>query len=42
LNTTTPLFDASGEPNDERARFQLETVAQEVMQFVGWKLAAKK
>ena len=38
LNTTTPLFDASGEPSDERARFQLETVAQEVMQFVGWKL----
>jgi len=41
LNTTTPLFDASGEPSDERARFQLETVAQEVMEFVGWKLAAK-
>jgi FMN reductase len=39
LNTTTPLFDASGDPSDERARFQLETVAQEVMQFVGWKLA---
>ena len=38
LNTTTPLFDSSGEPSDERARFQLETVAQEVMQFVGWKL----
>ena len=41
LNTTTPIFDASGEPSDERARFQLETVAQEVMEFVGWKLAAK-
>ena len=38
LNTTTPLFDASGDPSDERARFQLETVAQEVMQFVSWKL----
>jgi FMN reductase len=38
LNTTTPLFDGSGEPSDERARFQLETVAQEVMEFVGWKL----
>jgi len=41
LNTTTPLFDASAEPSDERARFQLETVAQEVMEFVGWRLAAK-
>ncbi len=41
LNTTTPLFDASGEPSDERARFQLEMVAQEVMQFVSWKLGSR-
>jgi FMN reductase len=38
LNTTSPLFDGEGYPTDERARFQLETVAQEVMEFVGWKL----
>ncbi|MGZ4119775.1 MAG: NADPH-dependent FMN reductase [Actinomycetota bacterium] len=39
LNTSTPLFGADGQPSDERARFQLEMVAEEVMQFVGWKLA---
>jgi FMN reductase len=39
LNTTTPLFGPDGDPTDERARFQLETVAHEVMEFVGWKLA---
>jgi len=38
LNTTTPLFGPDGDPTDERARFQLETVAQEVLDFVGWKL----
>jgi FMN reductase len=41
LNTSTPLFGADGDPTDERARFQLETVAQEVMQFVRWHLAAE-
>jgi FMN reductase len=41
LNTSTPLFGADGHPTDERARFQLETVAQEVMQFVHWHLAAE-
>jgi len=42
LNTSTPLFGADGDPTDERARFQLETVAQEVMQFVRWHLSAGK
>ena len=41
LNTSTPLFAPDGDPTDERARFQLETVAQEVMQFVHCHLAAE-
>lgn len=38
LNTSTPLFDAEGQPIDDRACMQLEIVAQEVMQFVSWRL----
>lgn len=33
LNTSTPVFDATGEPADERTRFQLETMAHEIISF---------
>lgn len=33
LNTSTPAFDASGAPADERTRFGLDTMAHEVMLF---------
>lgn len=39
LNTAVPLFDPSGDPTDERARFQLAMVAQELMTFVGMRSA---
>ena len=32
LNTSTPIFDGD-EPSDERARFQLETMAHEIVSF---------
>jgi FMN reductase len=34
LNTATPLFDPTGDPSDQKARFQLGMVAQELMTFV--------
>ena len=40
INTSQPVFSPDGDPTDERVQFQLETVAQEVMQFVRWKRAA--
>jgi FMN reductase len=40
INSTLPAFGTDGEVVDERVRFQLTTVAQEVMQFARWKLAA--
>lgn len=40
INSTQKIFDDAGEVIDERARFQLETVAREVMQFATWKLTA--
>lgn len=40
INTSTPVFDAEGNPTDERVTFQLTTVGQEVMQFVRWRLAS--
>jgi FMN reductase len=40
INTSTPVFDGEGVPTDERVAFQLATVGQEVMQFVGWRLAS--
>jgi FMN reductase len=40
INSTMPCFDTEGEPADERVRFQLTTVAQEVMQFTRWRLAS--
>lgn len=33
LNTTQPDFGTGGEPSDERARFQLDTMAHEIMLF---------
>jgi FMN reductase len=40
INSTLPVFGPDGDIVDERTRFQLTTVAQEVMQFARWKLAA--
>jgi len=40
LNTAQPLFNESGHCVDEAARFQLETVGQQVAQFVHMKLRA--
>ena len=37
INTAEPVFSPDGDPTDERTRFQLTTVAQEVMQFVRWR-----
>jgi FMN reductase len=39
LNTATPLFDPTGDPTDQKARFQLTMVAQELMTFVGMRSA---
>jgi len=33
LNTSTPVFADDGRPSDERARFQLETMAHEIISF---------
>jgi len=33
LNTTSPVFGPDGEPADEKARFQLDTMAHEIMLF---------
>lgn len=35
INTSKPVFDADGAPTDERVRFQLETLAAEIMDFAG-------
>jgi FMN reductase len=40
INSTQKVFDDSGDVVDERSRFQLETVAREVVQFANFKLAA--
>ena len=40
INSTQQIFDDEGTVVDERSRFQLETVAREVLQFATWKLAA--
>lgn len=40
INSTHDVFGDDGHVVDERSRFQLETVAREVMQFATWKLAA--
>ena len=40
INSTVQVFDDDGDVVDERARFQLETVAREVVQFANFKLAA--
>ena len=40
LNTTTPAFDAAGEPADERTAFQLATVAQEVLWFARLRISS--
>ena len=40
INSTQQVFDEAGDVVDERARFQLETVAREVLQFANNKLAA--
>ena len=33
LNTSVPVFDPAGEPADDRTRFQLETMAHEIISF---------
>ena len=40
INSTQKVFGEDGDVVDERARFQLETVAREVVQFANFKLAA--
>lgn len=40
INSTQKVFDDEGDVVDERSRFQLETVAREVMQFATLKKAA--
>ena len=40
INSTLQVFGEDGDVVDERARFQLETVAREVLQFANNKLAA--
>ena len=42
INSTQKVFDDSGDVVDERSRFQLETVAREVLQFANFKLAASE
>lgn len=42
INSTQKVFDDSGDVVDERSRFQLETVAKEVLQFANFKLAASE
>jgi FMN reductase len=40
INTAQLVFSADGECQDEKVDFQLTTLAQEVLQFVRWKIAA--
>lgn len=40
INTSLSIFDAEGNCVDLSARFQLETVGQQVMQFCRWKQTA--
>jgi FMN reductase len=42
INSTQKVFGPDGDVVDERARFQLTTVAQEVMQFASFKLAGRE
>jgi FMN reductase len=38
INSTLPCFDADGEPEDDKVRFAVTTVPEEVMKFAGWRL----
>lgn len=38
VNSTQRIFDDTGDVVDDRCRFQLETVARQVLQFATWKL----
>lgn len=40
INSTQPSFGPDGEPADERIALQLTTVAQEVVAFARWRIAA--
>jgi FMN reductase len=40
INASLPVFGPDGSIRDERVRFQLTTVAQDVMSFTRWRLAA--
>lgn len=40
INTSSKVFSPDGECLDDRATFQLTTVAQEVMAFARWRLAS--
>ena len=42
INSTEKVFDADGDVLDERVKWQLETVAREVVQFAAMKLAANE
>ncbi len=37
LNTSSPCFTSGGQPIDEKVRFQLSTMAHEVMSFTAWR-----
>ena len=38
INSTLPCFDADGEPEDDKVKFSVTTVAEEVMKFAAWRL----
>jgi FMN reductase len=38
INSTLPCFDANGEPEDDKVRFAVTTVPEEVLKFAGWRL----
>ncbi|MEX2457799.1 MAG: NAD(P)H-dependent oxidoreductase [Actinomycetota bacterium] len=38
INSTLPCFDADGEPEDDKVKFSVTTVAEEVMKFARWRL----
>lgn len=42
INSTEKIFDGDGDVVDERARFQLETVAREVLQFASRRPQAQR
>lgn len=41
INSLEQKFNADGEPADEKARFQLEVLAKDVMDFLEWRRAVR-